>query len=102
MNKLNQLIEKIKPFFQKYGLFITPILLFILFMTLIILSSINSLKKSSPTISTPPPVQSNIDNSLPIGAGNSNQSNETLLSPFPSSDGMDPDNDEPNEPVWSA
>lgn len=106
-NRFNQFIEGVTPFSQKYGLFIAPVLLFILFMTLIVTSYINQPKKSQTAISIPSQTQTNTNNDAPPNPEVSEQANTIpiptySLSPFPSSNGMDPDNDEPNEPVWSG
>jgi len=38
MNKINQLIDNILPFFKKYGIFIAPLALFLFFMFLLVFS----------------------------------------------------------------
>lgn len=106
MDKLNQFIERLEPFFQKYGLFIAPVLLFLFFMTLLVISYTSQPSKQQTAVSIPSQTQTNTNNT----SSNSGTSGQTKsvpvpsysLSPFPTSSGMDPDNDEPNLPVWTG
>jgi hypothetical protein len=108
MNNVNQFIEKVTPFFQKYGLFIAPALLFLLFMTLLMVSYFSQQKKSQTAVSIPTQTQSNTNNTnAPSNTEGSNQISGVPVpsystSPIPSSTGMDPNNDEPHLPVWTG
>ena len=100
--RFNQFIEKVTPFFQKYGLFIMPVLLFLLFMTLLVVSYTSKSQQAQTTISPSQPQSSNSTTSSNTQTSNNVPIPTYSLSPIPSSTGMDPNNDEPNLPVWTG
>lgn len=100
MEKIYILANNMLLFIKKYGIFIAPACLFLFFMLLLILSYSESPHKSSFNISTPsPPPTTTSSSTVSISPS---QNANISSSPATSSESMNPDNDEPNLPVWSG